>query len=426
MARPQSNHAARLCVDRRRGLLRWLQTFRYACERCFDFRTNGNSHRGCDQGRPGGYRRTPRTSSCSAVRFLTAPSNAGDIQIIKLARNGSAVHKGDLVISFDTVTLQNTLAQRRSDLKQAQAQAEDARAKAKLSAQQDVTDLMTASYDVERAKLEASKAEILSVIDGEEKKLLLADAEQKLKQVQTKAESDKRSSEADINGFLQKQTKAQRDVTQYEDRIALMVVKAPVDGTMIMLPNYRAGGAFGMSAPEFKEGDKAYAGADIAQLPDLSTMYFSGRVDETDRGRLQVGETVSSRVDAVPDREFVGTVGEISPLAKLDYSGWPPTKNFDLAVALDHPDPRLRPGMSTTLRIAVDRLPNVIIVPSAAVFTRNGHSVVYVSQGDSSSSKFEERQVTIGHRGSGQAEVRSGLKPGERVALRDPLAVVNP
>ncbi len=357
---------------------------------------------------------------------LTAPSNAGDIQIIKLAKNGSAVHKGDLVISFDTVTLQNTLAQRRSDLKQAQAQAEDARAKAKLSAQQDVTDLMTASYDVERAKLEASKAEILSVIDGEEKKLLLADAEQKLKQVQTKAESDKRSSEADINGFLQKQTKAQRDVTQYEDRIALMVVKAPVDGTMIMLPNYRAGGAFGMSAPEFKEGDKAWAGADIAELPDLSTMYLSGRVDESDRGRLQVGETVSSRVDAVPDREFVGTVGEISPLAKPDYSGWPPTKNFDLAVALDHPDPRLRPGMSTTLRIAVDRLPNVIIVPSAAVFTRNGHSVVYVSQGDSSSSKFEERQVAIGHRGSGQAEVRSGLKPGERVALRDPLAVVNP
>src|SRR5579862_5101373 len=93
---------------------------------------------------------------------LTAPSNAGDIQIIKLAKNGSAVHKGDVVIAFDTATLENTLAQRRSDLKQAQAQAEDARAKAKLTSQQDETDLMTATYDVERAKLEASKAEILS------------------------------------------------------------------------------------------------------------------------------------------------------------------------------------------------------------------------------------------------------------------------
>jgi HlyD family secretion protein len=357
---------------------------------------------------------------------LTAPSNAGDIQIMRLAKNGSAVHKGDVVISFDTATLENTLAQRRSDLKQAQAQAEDARAKARLSAQQDVTDLMTATYDVERAKLDASKAEILSAIDGEEKKLLLADAEQKLKQVQTKSDSDKHSSEADINGFLQKQEKAQRDVKQYEDRIAQMIVRAPVDGTMIMLPNYRAGGAFGMSAPEFKEGDRAWAGADIAELPDLGTMYLSGHVDESDRGRLQVGETVSSRVDAVPDREFAGTVGDISPLAKPDYSGWPPTKNFDLAVALDHPDPRLRPGMSTTMRIAVERIPNVIVAPSAAVFTRNGHSVVYVSQGGSSSSKYEERQVVIGHRGSGQAEIKSGLKPGERVALRDPLAVVNP
>jgi multidrug efflux pump subunit AcrA (membrane-fusion protein) len=357
---------------------------------------------------------------------LNAPSNAGDIQIIRLAKNGSTVHKGDVVIAFDTAMLEITLSQRRSDFKQAQAQVEDARAKARLTAQQDQTDLMTSTYDVERAKLEASKAEILSAIDGEEKKLLLADAEQKLKQVQTKADSDKHSSEADISSILQKQQKADRDVKQYEDRIAQMVVRAPVDGTMIMLPNYRAGGAFGMSAPEFKEGDRAWAGAEIAQLPDLGTMYFSGRVDESDRGRLQPGETVSSRVDAVPDLEFAGTVGEISPLAKPDYSSWPPTKNFDLAVALSHPDPRVRPGMSTTLRIAVDRIPNVIVAPSAAVFTRNGHSVVYVSQAGSASSKFEERQVVIGHRGSGQAEVISGLKPGERVALRDPLAAVNP
>ena len=194
---------------------------------------------------------------------LTAPSNAGDIQIMRLAKNRSAVHKGDVVISFDIATLENTLAQRRSDLKQAQAQAEDARAKARLSAQQDVTDLMTATYDVER-ETRREQSRILSAIDGEEKKLLLADAEQKLKQVQTKSDSDKHSSEADINGLLQKQEKAQRDVKQYEDRIAQMIVRAPVDGTMIMLPNYRAGGAFGMSAPEFKErsrlGRRRYRG----------------------------------------------------------------------------------------------------------------------------------------------------------------------
>jgi RND family efflux transporter MFP subunit len=359
-----------------------------------------------------------------AVRsvFLVAPSNAGDIQIVKLAKNGSAIHKGDAVIQFDITTLETTLAQRRSDLKQADAQVEDTRAKAKLTEEQDQTDLLTAKYAADKAKLEASKAEILSEIDGQEKKLLLADAEQKLKQTEEKLAADRQGARADLTSIQQKSAKAQRDVQQYEDRIAHMVLRAPVDGTFNLMPNYRAGGVFGDSAPEFREGDRAFAGAEIAELPDMSSLTLNARVDETDRGRLQSGQTVTAHVDAVPDTEPAGKVTSISPLAKPDYSSWPPTKNFDLTVQLDHPDPRLRPGMSATARIAVQRIPNVILVPTEAVFARNGRAVVYVVQGGARSDKFVETVVTIGHRGSGQAEVLSGLKTGQRVALKDPAA----
>ncbi len=359
-----------------------------------------------------------------AVRsvFLTAPSNAGDIQIVRLAKNGAAIHKGDTVIQFDTTTLETTLAQRRSDLKQADAQVEDTRAKAKLAEEQDQTDLLTAKYAADKAKLEASKAEILSEIDGQEKRLLLADGEQKLKQTEEKLEADRQGGRADLTSIQQKSAKAERDVQQYEDRIAHMVLRAPVDGTFNLMPNYRAGGVFGDSAPEFREGDRAWAGAEIAELPDMSSLTLNARVDETDRGRLQSGQTVTAHVDAVPDTEPAGKVISISPLAKPDYTSWPPTKNFDLTVQLDHPDPRLRPGMSATARIAVQRFPNVILVPTEAVFAKNGRTVVYVVQGGARSDKFAETVVTIGHRGSGQTEVLSGLKTGQRVALKDPAA----
>jgi HlyD family secretion protein len=352
---------------------------------------------------------------------LKAPSNAGDILITKLAKNGSAVHKGDVVITFDTATLQTTLDQRRSDLKQAAAQVEDARAQQRLAEQQDQTDLLQAKYDVEKAKLEASKAEILSAIDGEEKKLAVADAEQHLKQIQTKLNSDKQGALASITSLEQKRTKAQRDVKLYEDRIAAMIVKAPVDGTMNIQPNWRAGGNFGNSAPEFKEGDRAWAGAEVAQLPDLSTLQLNARVDESDRGRIHTNDQLSSRVDAVPDREFSGHISAISALAKMDYSqGWPPQKNFEVSMLLDHPDPRLRPGMSASDRIVVNRIAGVISIPKAAVFPRNGRTVVYVTNGGKDGDKFAERIVSIGHRGGGQIEILSGLSAGERVALRDP------
>jgi multidrug efflux pump subunit AcrA (membrane-fusion protein) len=121
-------------------------------------------------------------------------------------------------------------------------------------------------------------------------------------------------------------------------------------------------------------------------------------------------------VDAVPDKELSGRVAAISPLAKPDFSSWPVQKNFDLAVQLNQGDPRLRPGMSANARIAVDRLPNSILIPLEAIFSKNGRSMVYVLSG----AKFQERAVELGRRNATQAVVLKGLRAGERVALRDP------
>jgi multidrug efflux pump subunit AcrA (membrane-fusion protein) len=72
--------------------------------------------------------------------------------------------------------------------------------------------------------------------------------------------------------------------------------------------------------------------------------------------------------------------------------------------------------MSATARIAVDRVPNAILVPLEAVFNKNGRSLVYVF----ARGKFEERGIEVGRRGNGQIIAMRGLKAGERVALQDP------
>jgi multidrug efflux pump subunit AcrA (membrane-fusion protein) len=296
------------------------------------------------------------------------------------------------------------------------------RAKQKLAEQQDQTDLLKAKYDVERAKLDASQAEILSQIDGEEKKLALADAEQRAKQAQQKVDSDVASNKADLANVIQKREKAMRDVQHWEEAISHLTINAPTDGMVHLMPNYQSGGNFVSNPPPFKEGDRAWSMAAIAQIPDLSALRIAARLDEEDRGKLHTGETVSARVDAVTDLAFTGTVADISPLAKVDFSGgWPPVKNFDLVVTLDHVDGRLRPGMSVTERIAVQRIPNVILIPAEALFNRNGRDVVYVEQGAKGSNNFNEHGVVIGHRGGGQVEIRSGLEPGVRVATKDPV-----
>jgi RND family efflux transporter MFP subunit len=351
--------------------------------------------------------------------LLNAPSVAGDIQIIKLARTGTVVKKGDVVVQFDTSKLVDTLNTRRSDMKQAEAEIEQERAKARLLDEQDRTDLLKARYDVERAKLDVSQQEILSQIDGAEKKLALADAEQNLRQVETRQKSDQASSQATINGKVQARAKAQADVRRAEADIASMTLRAPEDGAVTLFPNRLASGWFTDNPPEFRPGDRAWHGATIAELPDFSTLQVSTRIDEVDRGRIQLAQKATIRVDAVPDREFQAHIAQISALAKTDFSTWPPPRNFNVTLELDTKDPRLRPGMSGSGRIAVNRIPGSILIPPAALFFQAGTSVVYILSG----SKFVQRPVVVGPRNEEQLAITSGLTAGEKVALKDPTLV---
>jgi HlyD family secretion protein len=282
--------------------------------------------------------------------------------------------------------------------------------------EQDLTDTMKAKFDLESAKLDASKQEIVSKIEGQEAQLKVADGEQKLHETEEKLKADQRADAADIEAKKQKRDKALYDVQKAERSVAVLTLNAPGDGLVTLMHNWRAGGFFG-NAPEFKEGDRAWPGAAILELPDLSTLQVEARIDETDRGRINLRQTATVRVDAVPDREFAGKVERISPLASMDFSaGWPFPRNFKLELALDQTDPRLRPGMSATARLAVDRVPDAILIPAEASFQKAGQTVAYVLRG----SKFDERIIQVGRRSEGQLLVTSGLTPGERVATKDP------
>ena len=349
-------------------------------------------------------------------RTLNAPAGAGDIQILSLVKTGTPVKKGDPVIVFDSTNMQRELEQRQTELKQAEAEIDRTRAQWHITEEQNQTTLMQAQYDVERAKLEVTKAEILSAIEGEKNRLLLSNAEKRLAEVVQKIASDKIAAEADTASRIQRREKARYEVNRAQGNIDRLTIAAPVDGLFNLLPNFRTRGPFGGTPPDFRPGDRAWSGAAIAELPNLSTLRVTARVEEADRGRLKPGQDVTIRVDALPDKEFTGRVEEIGVMAKLDFSTWPPPKNFDLVVALDQTDPRLRPGMTATPRIAVERIKDAILIPAEAVFQKAGRAVVYVLKG----SKFEERVIEVARRGNGQVAVASGLAAGDRVALTDP------
>lgn len=348
---------------------------------------------------------------------LAAPLQAGgEMQILKLVKNGSAVKQGEVVVEFDATTLRQRLQDRKSELTQALKEIEQTQAQHKIVAEQQATALMKARYDVDRAKLDLGKRDLVSRIEYEGAKLSLGDAEQRLKESEAKALSSKAGAEAELVGKLRKRDKAQYDVDRTNNSIEALILEAPADGIVNVLENPRSGGPFG-GGVEFREGDRAWPGASILELPDLSTIRLEARLDESDRGRLKVGQTATVKIEAVPGKDFAAQVNLISVLARVDFSsGWPPVRNFDLGLVLNERDPRIRPGMTATARIAADRLPNMTLVPAESIFQKDGRPVVYKLNG----SKFDEQPIEIVRRGREQAAVSAGVAVGDKVAARRP------
>jgi HlyD family secretion protein len=349
-----------------------------------------------------------------AMRSVTisAPAEAGDLQILTVLSEGAAVKTDDVVVQFDKTKTEQDLAQYRSTLKSAVAEIDQARAQARLSEEEDKTTVLKARYAVESAKLEASKQEIVSKIEGEEAKLKLADAEQSLREAETKQRSDATLNKATIESKEQASKKARYDVERAERSLSQMTLKAPSAGTISLLQHWS-----GSNMTVYRPGDRAWPGAAIAELPDATTLRISARVDETERGRLAPKQPVTVQLNAIPDRQFTGHIEQIGAIASLDFSGgWPITRNFILEIVLDQTDPRFKPGISGQVTVVVDRVPDAITIPAQALFQKSGQNVAYVWHGG----EFEEREIEVGRRSGDKVLIAKGVAEGEKIALRDP------
>lgn len=349
-----------------------------------------------------------------AMRSVTivAPPNAGDLQILKIVADGSTVQVGDIVVQFDTSKTQQTLAENKSVLKSAQKEIDQVRAQNRLTEEADTTAVMKAQYNLQVAKLDASKGEIVSKIEGEEAKLKVTDAEQALREAETKLKSDRAQDEATVEDKRQASKKAAYDAHRAEQALAAMTLKAPSSGAISLVPVWHNGG----TAP-FKAGERAWPSAPMAELPDASSIQVSARVDETERGRLALAQPVTIQIDAIGDRPFTGHVQRIGKIATPDFSGgWPFPRNFDLELSIDQADQRLRPGITAQVAVILQRIPNSITIPAQASFLKSGQTVAYVWN----KSRFEERAIQVERRSRDRLLISRGLRLGDVVALKDP------
>jgi len=349
--------------------------------------------------------------------ILSAPQ-VPDLRIVTLAESGRPVKKGDVIVEFDAAQQEQNLLDRTTSVRTVDSEIVQMKASQKITDESDSMNVMTAGYNLQRAELEASKAEILSEIEGAKNRIDVGITKGELDQVETVVKAHDVAKNADLERLRQKKDKTVRDVDRSKGYLSRMVIRAPSDGIVNILPNIRSQGSWGQTPPPYKEGDRASSGTAIAEIPDLAEMRVELRLDEVDRGKLKLGQKIRIKVDAIPDKEFSAELDWISPIAAVAWRGPGMTeKTFPARATLKNLDPRLRPGMSASSQIIIESVPNSLLVPLKASFMHKGKPAVWVQRGQ----HFEIRPIEVGKRNDTDLVVLKGLKPGETVTLEDPV-----
>jgi HlyD family secretion protein len=277
-----------------------------------------------------------RVSATGHIEPKTSVDISADVsgRIVELTvEEGDDVEEGDLLLVIDDARFRAALQRERAGLADARAREVQARGRA-----------TQAERDYGRIR----------------------DLKERLPEMVTDSELEAMRTEAEVQAALLESARhgvemAQAGVREAEDQLAKTVIRAPMSGRVTRLNVERGETAV--------VGTMNNPGSLLLTVSDLSVMEAVIEVDETDVPQISVGDSVSVRIDAFGEREFVGrvtTIGNSSLTPRSELSS-DQAIDFEVRVTLESLDVDLRTDLSATADVITEVRNDVLSIPIIAL-----------------------------------------------------------
>ena len=265
------------------------------------------------------------------------------------------------------------------------------------------------------------KGQVVATLDGKDYAAKKDQAQYKLTNAQLKYERAKALYEAgagskqDLDNARFEYDTAASSLSEAESDVAETVITAPMSGVVVGEPKTPGTMAVqGNSSPTV-----------IMRIADTGTKQIIAKVDETDIGKIKVGQDATFPVDSYTNKTFTAHVSKISQ-TDTTYS-WDTTNTtssssassasviyYYVTLDVDDPNDDLRLGMTARVDISTSQKENALVVPIAALKTNNSGSYVVVVHDDGST---ENVMVQTGIYSDDYVEITSGLSVGDKVSI---------
>jgi HlyD family secretion protein len=343
------------------------------------------------------------TGKVTPITKVEVKSKASGIVKKLLVDAGDKVKKGQLLAQLDKEEIEAQVEQSRAAVQAAEASLTSSEAdyeRAKVDAEGPEVPLLKRAYD--RAIGMAKEGVVsTSALEDAEKNYELALNKQNVSKAQATVLKAK---------IAQSQGQLGQDranLKQLEEQLSYTDIESPIDG-VVLSRDVEMGDAV---SSILVLGSSATL---VMTLGDTSSVYVKGKVDESDIGKVYLGQPARIKVESFKDKSFNGVVTKISPMGVEKDN----VTTFEVRVSINNPGGELKAEMTANAEVILEEHKNVLQIPEGAIiYDKDKKASVEIPDPSAKEGK-KKIAVNIGISNGAKTELLSGLKEGDQVVLQ--------
>ncbi|RNC83319.1 MAG: HlyD family efflux transporter periplasmic adaptor subunit [Balneola sp.] len=330
-----------------------------------------------------------------------------NMRIQRLIPEGTIVEKGDFVAELDRSEIMGKLQDAQLDLQSAQSQVTQAQLDSTLELSQARDNLINLEFALEERQIAVDQSKYESPAVQRQAEIDLDKATRQLAQELKNYDTKVKQAEAKLREVETELTKKQNEINKIRELMGEFTVFAPDKGMVIYRRNW--------NGAKITEGEQISAWSPVvAELPDFTIMESVTYVNEVDIQKVEVGQIVQIGLDAVPDKRLTGIVTDVANIGeqRKNYD----SKVFEVTIEVNESDSLLRPAMTTSNKILIDQIEEVLHVPLEAVHAVDSLSFVFIRDGISP----VMQQVELGLINDNSVIIHRGVSTEDQLFLTVP------
>ena len=316
---------------------------------------------------------------------------------------GDHVKKGQMLAELDREEIQARVDQARAQLEASEASLNGTRAdlvRARVDAEGPDVPLLKRAY--ERAQGMAKEGVVsASALDDAQKNYEMSLNKQNVSKAQLQV------LQAKIGQAQGQVSQDHANLKQLVEQLGYTTIESPLDG-IVLSRDVEIGDAV---SSILVLGSTATL---VMTLGDTSEVYVKGKVDESDIGKVYLGQPARIKVESFKDKTFTGKVTKISPMGVEKDN----VTTFEVRVSINNPEGMLKAMMTANAEIILEEHKNVLQIPEGAIiYDKDKNASVEVPDPKAKEGK-RKLAVNIGISNGAKTELLKGLKEGDQVVLQ--------